>query len=546
MKRIDRSADTVRLMSLRARIFEDIALSISRADDLKTVLGHILAYINEYFQSEAASIILKDELSEKIYFFHARGKRSKRIVSYRLKPGEGICGWVIEHTKPVLTNAPYLDRRFKKEIDREIDFRTRSMICVPLIAGKTVIGAVEILNNNARKRKFVLKDVRVLTAIANQMAMLIHNNLLAEKARERMLELKSLIAVSSAVNSTLDISLLLDKIMELTKKVMRVEGSSLLLVDVNGDLVFRSVTGSRKSRVKEVKIPRGKGIAGWVAEENKPCIVNDVARDKRFYQTADEQTRFKTKQVLAVPLTYGGRVLGVAEAVNRVDGGDFNNGNMKLFTAMAEQCAMAIKNASHFRDLQELFLSSIKALSDAIEMKDPYTRGHSERVTLYSLLIAERMGLAREMRMNLQVAGILHDIGKIGVDEAILKKPDRLTPGEYDIIKKHVMNGVEIMKHIKTHPDILPAIREHHERFDGAGYPDGIAGTKISMLGRIVAVADSYDAMTSDRPYRTRMAVEDAVNEIKRCSGTQFDPAIVDVFSELAMSRELSKLFSQE
>lgn len=536
-------SDDVRLLALRARIFEDIALSISKASKLKTVLGHILEYINEYFRSEAASIILKDELSDKIYFFHARGKKSDRIVQYRLRPGEGICGWVIQHKKPVLTNSPYQDHRFKKEIDREIDFRTRSMICVPLIAGKTVIGAVEILNNNAKKRTFVAKDVRVLTAIANQMAMLIHNNLLAERARERMRELTSLIAVSSAVNSTLNISVLLDQIMTQTKKVMRVEGSSLLLVNENGDLVFRSVTGSKKSRVKEVIVPRGKGIAGWIAEQNKPCIVNDVTRDPRFYQSADEKTRFTTKQILGVPLTYDGKVLGVAEAVNRIDGNEFTKAHLGLFTAMAEHCAMAIRNAGLYRDLEELFLSSIKALSDAIEMKDPYTRGHSERVTLYSLLVAERIGIAQDVRRNLQVAGILHDIGKIGIDESILRKPERLTPDEYAHIKKHVMNGVEIMKHIKTHPDILPAIRQHHERFDGAGYPDGVSGERISILGRIVAVADSYDAMTSDRPYRTRMSVADAVAELKRCAGSQFDPAVVAAFAELAESAETTRIF---
>jgi putative two-component system response regulator len=178
--------------------------------------------------------------------------------------------------------------------------------------------------------------------------------------------------------------------------------------------------------------------------------------------------------------------------------------------------------------LEELFLASVQSLADALEVKDPYTRGHSERVSHYCVVIAREMGLSGELLRRIELGGHVHDIGKIGVREDVLNKPAKLTKEEYQHIMTHPMVGWKILAPLLAEtPEALNIVRSHHERFDGRGIPDGLAGSAIPLEARIAAVADSFDAMTSDRPYRLRLSMEEAIAEIKRCSGAQYDPSVV-------------------
>jgi len=181
------------------------------------------------------------------------------------------------------------------------------------------------------------------------------------------------------------------------------------------------------------------------------------------------------------------------------------------------------------RRLEELFLASVQSLADALEVKDPYTRGHSERVSHYCGVLAREMGLSVELTRRIELGGHVHDIGKIGVREDVLNKPGKLTKEEYQHIMTHPMVGWKILAPLLADtPEALNIVRSHHERFDGRGIPDGLAGTTISLEARIAAVADSFDAMTSDRPYRVRLSMDEAIAEIMRCSGAQYDPSVVE------------------
>ena len=179
--------------------------------------------------------------------------------------------------------------------------------------------------------------------------------------------------------------------------------------------------------------------------------------------------------------------------------------------------------------LEALFLASVQSLADALEVKDPYTRGHSDRVSHYSVVIAQEMGLGGEMLRRVELGGHVHDIGKIGVREDVLNKPAKLTSDEYQHVMTHPMVGWKILAPLLGDmPEALDVVRSHHERFDGRGIPDGLAGTDIPLAARIAAAADSFDAMTSDRPYRPGLSMEEALAEIARCSGTQLDPRVVE------------------
>lgn len=183
-----------------------------------------------------------------------------------------------------------------------------------------------------------------------------------------------------------------------------------------------------------------------------------------------------------------------------------------------------------YRELDDLFMKLVLAMVNALDAKSPWTRGHSERVVSYAERIAVEMGLDKDELRKLRLGGLLHDIGKIGTYDIILDKPDKLTADEYSIVKKHPSGGAEILKDIKQLKDIIPLIKHHHERIDGKGYPDGLKGEEIPILARILHVADSFDSMTADRPYRPSPGTDYAVSELNRCSGTQFDPQVVKAF----------------
>ena len=188
--------------------------------------------------------------------------------------------------------------------------------------------------------------------------------------------------------------------------------------------------------------------------------------------------------------------------------------------------------------LQHLFVSILKTLANTLEAKDEYTHGHSERVAEHAVRVRARLKLAKGDLAHIELAGLLHDIGKIGVREKVLHKPGRLTPQEYEHIKAHCALGERILRPVEQFAPILDCVRHHHERVDGLGYPDGIAAEQISVGAKILAVCDAYDAMTSERPYRPPLPVDKAIEEIQNCRGTQFDPLVADTFLEVLSSEE--------
>lgn len=204
---------------------------------------------------------------------------------------------------------------------------------------------------------------------------------------------------------------------------------------------------------------------------------------------------------------------------------------LKIVTSKAiDSFKLTITKNALLKELRELLYTTIQAITDALDEKDTYTHGHSRRVTLYSIIIGRAINMDKLTLEKLQLAGLLHDIGKIGTPEAILNKPGGLTHEEYTTMKKHPAKGKDILKDIKQLQQISSWLRSHHEKFDGTGYPDGLKGEGIPLPARILAVADTYDAMTSDRAYRKGLPHSTAVDEIKRCAGSQFDPTVVEIF----------------
>jgi putative nucleotidyltransferase with HDIG domain len=231
--------------------------------------------------------------------------------------------------------------------------------------------------------------------------------------------------------------------------------------------------------------------------------------------------------------TIGAITVGSSDATYR-----FNSDDVRLLSTIANHVAIAIGNIELFTSLQEAYLATVRSLAAAVDAKDTYTRGHSDRVAAYATLIAERLGIAHEQRIALEMAAYLHDIGKIGVAEEILLKPGKLTDGEMEEMRHHPLIGANILKPVAFPWAITPIVRHHHEHFDGSGYPAGLKGEEIPLLARILTAADSYEAMTADRPYRQGLSSGSALEELRRCSGTQFDPRIIDVLVRIVEEDE--------
>jgi putative nucleotidyltransferase with HDIG domain len=337
--------------------------------------------------------------------------------------------------------------------------------------------------------------------------------------------------ISKKVSQEPESTKLINQILLMASKNLKCAAASIFLIDdCTGDLYFEAVIGNASQSITNAR-PRIKhGIAYWVAQHGYPLIVNDVSKDIRFNKTIDLQTTFKTRSVICVPLTVGQNTIGVIEVLNKVDGTSFTTTDQDILSALASTAALAIDNAKLQKTILEGYENTIHALAAAIDAKDPYTFGHSKRVTEYALMGAEALSLSSTELKTLEYAGILHDIGKIVVDDAILRKTETLNQEEIEIIQSHPIAGANIVAEV---PYLNPArdlIAQHHEKYDGSGYPFGLSGEKISLGARILTIADTFDALTTDRPYRKACDIEAAVEELKKCKGIHFCPVALDSF----------------
>ena len=362
----------------------------------------------------------------------------------------------------------------------------------------------------------------------------------SERIEEKVRKLILLSKLGRILNSTLDHEEVSRRAMEAATELMKAEVGSLLLIDEEKQqLYFEVALGDSEETVKKITLHMGEGIAGWVAKTGRPLIVNAPGKDPRFFRGVDERTAFRTRNIICVPVKVKEKVIGVLEAINKKGGKKFNGGDLSLFVSLADQVAIALDNARLYQELEEMFFQTAEALADAIEKRDPYTGGHTQRVTAYSLTIGRHLQLKPSEKKCLKIAAVLHDVGKIGIEDTILRKPEPLNPDEYNTIKGHAKMGAEILEHIRQLRNVVPGVKYHHEQMDGSGYPDGLRGENMPIIAKIVAVADTYDAMTTDRPYRRAMTKETAVGELKRCSGIQFDGAVVEAFVKACGSGEI-------
>ncbi|MFW6059164.1 MAG: HD-GYP domain-containing protein [Phycisphaeraceae bacterium] len=271
----------------------------------------------------------------------------------------------------------------------------------------------------------------------------------------------------------------------------------------------------------------GQQIMECIGERREPMVVDDTR------ELAVEGLSEIADDLIVIPLRSEKQRLGILFGSNKLDGATLTSVDSKLCDSLANSLTIFLENRMLYDDMQAMFLGTLHALTSAIDAKDSYTHGHSERVALMGRKLAEAAGLDTHTCERVYIAGLVHDVGKIGVPERVLCKPGKLTAREFDLVKMHPEIGGRILQDIRQMEDLLPGVLYHHERWDGAGYPQGLAGEDIPLFGRLLGLADAFDAMSSDRTYRAAMQFDHVIAEVRRHAGTQFDPQLAELFVNL-------------
>ncbi len=403
----------------------------------------------------------------------------------------------------------------------------------------TVETAIEAMKKGAYD--YILKPFKV-----EEVVHVVQRGIDRQRLQQENIKLKeavSLYKISEAIATSLQIDQILDLILDATVQEVAADLVTLLMRDpVTGEFVERSRKYGLNADDKAV----GRVDIASVMEHFRtdvPLLAHGIKAIRYFSDPPDEK---KLVSFCSIPLKVQDRVIGMLNAYSYTRGYKFSEGQRKMLSVLASRAAVSIENARLYDDLvnrnrdlakvnmslEENFKATIIGFAHALEESDRYTRGHSERVSFYASLTAEGLGMAPSEVQTVVQAGLMHDIGKIGIRYEKLNKPGKLTPEEMAMFRTHPAKGKRILEPIHFMMELIPGAWCHHENWDGSGYPRGLQGDNIPILGRIVAIADTYDAMTSDRAYRKALPHEVAVGELERCSGSQFEDALVAVFTK--------------
>ncbi|MDD4893713.1 MAG: HD domain-containing protein [Candidatus Omnitrophica bacterium] len=329
--------------------------------------------------------------------------------------------------------------------------------------------------------------------------------------------------IASGVSAQHTIDTFLELIIEITVKALDAKTGVLMLLDEKNQELYVKVASGFRDTLKDLRIKVGEEGPGWVAKNKKPLSIPQLNKAKQ-----EEENELFVPPLLSVPLTYQDKLVGVLSVSGKTGGGNFGEDELLIVSNLASQTAIAVENDRLNHDAEETYLQTISALAIAVEARDTYSRGHLDRVSEYSIMIAKKLGLDDNLIKDVKDAAELHDIGKIGISDDILKKPGPLTEEETKIMHKHSIIGEAIIKPVRRLSSLCDIVRHHHEWLDGSGYPDGLKGDEISIGAKILCVVDAFDAMTSDRPYRKALSIDVAKGELRKYVGIRYDAKVVD------------------
>jgi len=514
---------------LSMKILEELQMSCNTTT-IYTSVGMFLlmflalsAFITFYIEKPIRKIIAAMDLVEKGQFDPAKtnlnGSTEMELLGFRfnnmVKRLQGLIGTTIENERALAISHQKLAHHEEiEQMNQTLEERLKE---------------IELLNISMEERIDEIEEANF--KIADLASELEGKNTTLEKTVER---LSALYKMGLATNSIMEIGQLFNLLLQKTMETIEAEFGYILLLD-HENLEFevvgvRGLPNDEEILNKKIPVQTG-GIAHWVVVNSEPLLVKNVQSSNEF--NIRSLLGFNRESVVCAPLVIKDNIIGTITMSNKIDGTAFSHDDLTLLNTIAAQASVGINNSRLYEEQQKTYLNTVHALVTAIEASDTYTRGHSERVTRYSMAIGHKMGLDNDTLNHLERAAILHDIGKIGISLTLLHKEGMLSKSDIDELQQHPEIGARILQPVDFLKEAQKIVVQHHERYDGTGYPNGIPGNEILIESRIIAVADTYDAMTSDRPYRNALSHSVTIEEIQSCAGTQFDPEITAQFIAL-------------
>jgi PAS domain S-box-containing protein len=500
----------------------------ARADMLPIILGQAL----DLLQAGGAALAMRDPASGETVVELARGQW-QTWTGRRLAPGAGISGQVIASGQPYLSDDAASDPR---AVHPDLFRNLHAAACVPLIVHDHTIGALWV----GRERGFAADEVRLLTSIADIAANAIHRAALHELTERRAEQLLSLHEIDVAISSSLDLRLTLRVLVSQITSRLRVDAAAVLMLEPHSQrLQFAAASGFRAPGIEHSSLRLGEGYAGRAALERRGIFVPDLREVGSQFVRAALVADEGFVAYYGVPLIVKGQVTGVLEIYQRSPLAP-DEAWLEFMETLATQATIAIDNATLFNNLQrsnlELQLAydtTIEGWSRALDLREHETELHSARVAEMTERLARALGVSEAGLVHIRRGALLHDIGKMGVPDSILLKPGKLTEEEWAVMRRHPQQAYDLLAPITFLRPALDIPYCHHERWDGAGYPRQLKGEAIPLAARLFAVADVFDALTSDRPYRPALSKEEAIQYIREQSGRHFDPQVVEAFLDV-------------
>lgn len=431
---------------VRLQHLEEVTEILNSTLDEHDILQHAIEAAIRLMDAEAGALLLVDHDRKDLYFAATVGEKGNLLKDLRLPLGHGIAGLVAQSGKPLMVNDAQNDPRVAHEVDRYTGFTTRTLLCVPVRARNKTLGVLEAIHKRGGKL-FSNWDLMEFISMSHQIAIALENSRLLRNYDEKIGRLQKLQEISALLNSTLNQAEVRKRAIEAATALMEAETGSLLLLDeAAGELYFDVALGEKGEGVRQIRLKVGQGIAGYVAQTGEPVIINDVQSDPRFAREADKKSGFVTRNMVCVPVKAHGKLLGVLQAINKLDGAVFDSTDQQDFVSLANQVGIAIENANLYEEISRLLEGFISASVVAIESRDPSTSGHSQRVAALTCGLAEVLerveggsyaGLTftLDQMKEMRYAAVLHDFGKVGVREHVLVKANKLLPGDLALLQ---------------------------------------------------------------------------------------------------------------
>lgn len=522
--------------------------------DIDRLLDRLVLAISDLMGVEVISVMLIEKETGEMAIRASKGIPDEVVKTARQKVGEGIAGWVVERGEPLLVNDIDQDPRFAK-LPRPASARyLKSLMSVPLVTKEGVIGVLNV-GSKVSGEPFTDHDLQLLTTFSSQASAAIENAELYAKVKAfnrelqeqvqratsdlaksnqelegKVKELSTLYEASRAISSTLNPRELAVKMLEQVRRLVPYDlGKIMILEEETRELKSLAASPEEGGVMERHRLDEYSSTA-WIGRNQRPLLIPEIRPGIEVSMERWKWGREPMHSYIGVPLLKGERLIGTIELANRGRGA-FHEGCLNTLTALASQLAVSLENASLYSSIERNTVITLQALVRTLEARDDYTGNHSERVSRVAVLIAKQMGLSERSISLVERGAQLHDIGKIWLDDQVLKSDEKLTPEQRKRMEEHPTIGAQILEPIPFLHPILSIVRHHHERYDGRGYPGGLAGEDIPLEARIVTVADSYDAMMSRRRYRRKIfTYENIADEFQRNAGTQFDPQVVEAF----------------